>query len=255
MALKTGTEYLRGLRYKLRPMGFPVTKPVYIYGDNQSVLSNAKGPDSQSKKKSNSVAYRHCRESVALDEWRTCYLNTHENIANIMTKTLPAGEKRNKFSAALFHFWNLEYEPRSKPSSTPSGCDGDDKATVSVFTLLNRKGWITRWNKATLYLPDVIWLSCCPSTDDPRPGPFRATLAFEESTTYFLFDFSIGRFVFCRKCDLWKWSSSDSGVVVILIHFFILFWILVRAKISDGPHMSNGRQPCAKTDTTLTGVF
>ena len=69
MAMKTGTEYLRGLRYKLCAMGIPVTKPVFIYGDNQSVLSNTTGPDSQLNKKSNSVAYHHCREGVALDEW------------------------------------------------------------------------------------------------------------------------------------------------------------------------------------------
>jgi len=60
MALKTGTEYLRGLRYKLRAMGIPVTNPVYIYGDNKSVLCNTTAPDSQLKKKSNSVAYHHC---------------------------------------------------------------------------------------------------------------------------------------------------------------------------------------------------
>ena len=68
MALKTGTEYLRGLRYKLRAMGIPVTNPVYIYGDNKSVLCNTTAPDSQLKKKSNSVAYHHCQEGVALDE-------------------------------------------------------------------------------------------------------------------------------------------------------------------------------------------
>merc|ERR1712115_148961 len=97
MALKTGTEYLRGLRYKLRAMGIPVTKPVFIYGDNKSVLHNTAGPDSQLKKKSNSVAYHHCREGVALDEWRTCYLNTDENMSDMMTKPLPPGQKRDKF--------------------------------------------------------------------------------------------------------------------------------------------------------------
>ena len=79
MALKTGTEYLRGLRYKLRAMGIPVTKPVFVYGDNKSVLCNTTAPDSQLKKKSNSVAYHHCREGVALDECRTCHMIRNDN--------------------------------------------------------------------------------------------------------------------------------------------------------------------------------
>ena len=34
MAMKTYTEYIRGLRYELRAMGIPVTQPTYIFGDN-----------------------------------------------------------------------------------------------------------------------------------------------------------------------------------------------------------------------------
>ena len=74
-------------------MGILVTNPVHIYGKNKSVLSNTTPPDSQLRKKSNSVAYHHCRERVALEEWQTCYLNTDENISDMMTKPLPAGEK------------------------------------------------------------------------------------------------------------------------------------------------------------------
>lgn len=105
MALKQATEYVRGLRYKLRAMGIPVTNCTYIYGDNQSVLVNATVPHSQLKKKANSVAYHHCREGAALDEWRTAYVNTNENTSDMMTKPLPAGQKRNYFCSKLFHFW------------------------------------------------------------------------------------------------------------------------------------------------------
>ena len=48
IAMKQCCEYLRGLRYKLRMMGIPVTGPAYVYGDNQSVLANTTIPDSQS---------------------------------------------------------------------------------------------------------------------------------------------------------------------------------------------------------------
>ena len=91
-----------------------MTNPVYIYGDNKSVvLCNTTAPDSLLKKKSNSVAYHHCQEGVALDEWRTCYRNTDENVSDVMTKPLPAGEKHDQFCKCLFYFW--EDHKNAKP--------------------------------------------------------------------------------------------------------------------------------------------
>ena len=58
----------------------------YIYGDNKSVLVNLAVPHSQLKKKSNSVAFHHVREGSALDEWRVTYINTRENIVDLLTK-------------------------------------------------------------------------------------------------------------------------------------------------------------------------
>jgi hypothetical protein len=96
-AMKQATEYSRGLRYKLRMMGIPCDEPTYVYGDNQSVLANTMVPESQLKKKSNSIAYHFVREGCARDEWRTTYINTHENPADLLTKPLSSGEKRDKF--------------------------------------------------------------------------------------------------------------------------------------------------------------
>ena len=67
VAMKHATEYVRGLRYKLRMMGIPCSEPTYVYGDNQSVLANTTVPDSQLKKKSNSIAYHFVREGCARD--------------------------------------------------------------------------------------------------------------------------------------------------------------------------------------------
>ena len=102
-AMKLCCEYLRGLRYKLRMMGIPVIGPVYIYGDNQSVLCNTSIPESQLKKKSQSIAYHFIREGCSRDEWRTAYVNTHENESDLMTKLLPHGQKRMKFVNRMLH--------------------------------------------------------------------------------------------------------------------------------------------------------
>jgi len=103
VAMKQCCEYLRSLRYKLRMMGIPVDGPCYIRGDNQSVLANTSIPESSLRKKSQSIAYHFVREGVSRDEWRTAYVNTHENHADLLTKVLPNGEKRRNFVRSLLH--------------------------------------------------------------------------------------------------------------------------------------------------------
>jgi hypothetical protein len=102
-AMKQCCEYLRGIRYKLRMMGIPCDGPAYIHGDNQSVLASCGIPDSVLKKKSQSIAYHFVCEGAARDEWRTSYVNTHDNEADLLTKLLPAGEKRKGFVRRVLH--------------------------------------------------------------------------------------------------------------------------------------------------------
>ena len=103
IAMKQCCEYVRGLRYKLRMMGIPCEVPMFIYGDNQLVLANTTIPNSMLKKKSQSIAYHFVREGTAWDEWRTTYIKTHDNEADLLTKQLPSGEKRKRFVRKLLH--------------------------------------------------------------------------------------------------------------------------------------------------------
>ena len=102
-AMKHCTEYIRGLRYKLRMLGIPVEGPAYVFGDNKSVLYNSSIPDSILKKKSQSLSYHFVREGSARDEWRIAYVNTHENPSDLLTKPLPDGEKRRRFVRMILH--------------------------------------------------------------------------------------------------------------------------------------------------------
>jgi hypothetical protein len=95
VAMKNGMESLRGLRYKLRMMGVPLTGPSFIYGDNMSVIHNTQRPESMLKKKSNSICYHAIRESVAMGECLTGHVPTDENPADVCTKVLPGGAKRD----------------------------------------------------------------------------------------------------------------------------------------------------------------
>ena len=96
IAMKICCEYLRGLRYKLRMMGIPVSNPVFIYRDNQSVLWNTTIPESNLKNNKNSIAYHFVREGVAHGEWGTEYIKTYTNPSDLMTKALPAGINRKR---------------------------------------------------------------------------------------------------------------------------------------------------------------
>ena len=102
-AMKQCTEYIRGLRYKLRMMGIPCNGPSFVLGDNQSVLYNTTLPDSVLKKKSQGIAYHFVREGCARDEWRTAYVNTHCNPADLLTKPLPSSDKRESFVKMILH--------------------------------------------------------------------------------------------------------------------------------------------------------
>jgi hypothetical protein len=103
VAMQQCCEYLRGLRHKLWMMGIPCEGPVYIQGDNQTVLANTTIPDSNLKKKSQSIGYHFVREGAARDEWRTTYVNTYDNEADLLTKLLPSSEKRQGFVRSILH--------------------------------------------------------------------------------------------------------------------------------------------------------
>ena len=77
---------------KLRAMGVPVEGYDYIYGDNKLVLANTKTPHFQLKKKSNNVAYHYYQESSALYEFWTTYVDTHNNLSDLLTNNFSTGE-------------------------------------------------------------------------------------------------------------------------------------------------------------------
>lgn len=102
VALKHCIETLRGLRYKLRMMGVPIAGPSLIHGDNLSVITNTTVPESTLKKKSNSICYHACRESVAMGESVARHVRTGNNLADLLTKVL-SGEKRRRLVGLILY--------------------------------------------------------------------------------------------------------------------------------------------------------
>jgi hypothetical protein len=50
-----------------------------------------------------SIALHFVGEGAARDKWRTSYVNTHNNEADLLTKLLPSGEKRKGFVQGIPH--------------------------------------------------------------------------------------------------------------------------------------------------------
>ena len=101
MAMEQGMEAVRGIRYKLRMMGVRISRPTYIYGDNMSVIHNTQRPELTLRKKLNSICYHAVRESVAMGESLTGHIPTAENCADLATKIIPGGQKRDHLVGKL----------------------------------------------------------------------------------------------------------------------------------------------------------
>ena len=108
VAMKLGVEHSRSLRYKLRMMGVPINGPTNVYGDNMSVIHNTQRPESTLKKKSHSICYHFIREAAAMDEIRTGHVDTNNNPADIATKIIPGGRKRDHLVSLVL--WDLADE-------------------------------------------------------------------------------------------------------------------------------------------------
>jgi hypothetical protein len=101
-AMKTGTELIEGLRYKLRMMGIPIDGPCHIRADNMSVVRNSSQPESTLKKKSNSIAFHYVRERAAARVISVQNEPTNTNLADMLTKTQPGPKRLELVQRVLF---------------------------------------------------------------------------------------------------------------------------------------------------------
>jgi len=103
VALKIAVEMNESLRYKLRMFGVPLDGPTNTFCDNQSVVNNVTKPESTLQKKHNSVAYHKVRESVAAGAIRIRFELGTENLADLLTKFLPAPAHQRCAGCILWH--------------------------------------------------------------------------------------------------------------------------------------------------------
>jgi len=103
VAMKHGIETVRGIRFKLRMMGVPIAGPTYVYGDNMSVIHNTQRPESTLKRKCNQICYHAIRESVAMGECLTGHIASVDNPADLATKIIGRGQRRDHLVDKLLY--------------------------------------------------------------------------------------------------------------------------------------------------------
>jgi hypothetical protein len=84
-------------------MGVTIDGPTYVYGGTMLVVHTTQHPKSVLKKKSNTICYHTVWEYVAMGESIICMVLYVNNLADICTKALPGGQKRDHLIGLLLH--------------------------------------------------------------------------------------------------------------------------------------------------------
>jgi len=103
VTLRTATELVEALRYKLRCFGVRLDGPASIFCDNKSVVTNANLPTSMLNKRHNAICYHRVRESQAAGRIRVGWIPGERNLADLLTKTTMAGNARHSIVEVIFH--------------------------------------------------------------------------------------------------------------------------------------------------------
>jgi hypothetical protein len=84
-------------------MGVALSVPKYVYGDNMYVVHNTQRPEYVLKKNSNSICYHAVCESASMGESIIGHVPSVDNPADIFTKGVPDGQKRNHLTHILLY--------------------------------------------------------------------------------------------------------------------------------------------------------
>ena len=93
IAMKTCSEAIIGLRFKLKMFGVPLNTPANVLCDNESVVNNSTKLESKLHKKHSSVAYHATRWAVAAEIIRVGKVFIGDNLADALTKRLSANKR------------------------------------------------------------------------------------------------------------------------------------------------------------------
>ena len=82
--------------------GVPVTKPANVFCDNEAVYKNSAFAESQLRRKHQSICYHLVREAVAAGKIIVHKVDGKDNLADLLTKSVPAHRRKYLRSKIMF---------------------------------------------------------------------------------------------------------------------------------------------------------
>ena len=127
VAARLATEQLMDLRFTLRMLGAPLDGPGWMFGDNESVVTNSTVPKSVLKKRHNALSYHRVREACAAGVMWFIHTPGKTNVADVLTKYLSWADMKDKLGPVLFWKGDTLESPRPKlrgvtSANSPTGC-------------------------------------------------------------------------------------------------------------------------------------
>ena len=135
VAARIATEQVIDLRYTLRMLGAPLDGPAWMFGDNESVVTNSSIPHSTLKKRHNALSYHRVREACAAGVMYFIHTPGKTNVADVLTKYLPWCDLKEKLGPVLF--WKGDTMD-SPPPSLRGVTDGKPPDHVAKSSYVER---------------------------------------------------------------------------------------------------------------------
>jgi hypothetical protein len=85
-AARIAVDQIIDMRTTLRYLGVPVNEKSFMFGDNQSVITNSTIPHSSLNKRHNALAYHRVREMIAADVLGYYWIDGKDNPADVVSK-------------------------------------------------------------------------------------------------------------------------------------------------------------------------
>ena len=120
VAARTGVDRIIDLLFSLKSIGVPVEEPVWMLGDNQSVVTSSTIQHSVLSKRWVALSYHRVRAGIAHKILRFCHVDTENNVSDVGTKALARVKFRPLIDPILFTY-----------GDTMSKADYDEKLHMS----------------------------------------------------------------------------------------------------------------------------
>jgi hypothetical protein len=122
------------IRYELRMLGAPLDGPIWMFGDNKSMIDSAAEPAGRLTKRHLILSWHRLREKAAMGIVHFLHIGSNENIADCLTKHLAHAPMWALIKEHLFYRYNdgNEVEVVNASHAVHKAPDGEYQAGNSI---------------------------------------------------------------------------------------------------------------------------